>query len=113
MLRQKLKIETLFDETNLEDEKDNLNLESNDELEKKNQQATKKTRLGKSTRIDRKSVPKSDEFLCFFCEKRFDKISFKNQHVKQDHALELVCKICDSRRPSSTSTEKSFRTNLA
>lgn len=52
---------------------------------------------------------KLQDFRCFFCDKVFEKISSKKDHIKVDHASELICKVCNTRKQSSIATEKCLK----
>lgn len=81
--------------------------------ESEEEKVIEETKRTKNRTIHRQPIlrrkPKAEDFRCFFCDKNFEKISLKNQHVKFEHALELLCKVCNIKKPSSTSTEKCLR----
>jgi hypothetical protein len=52
---------------------------------------------------------KTHDYRCLFCDKMFDKIATKKEHLKSDHADELTCRVCNTRKQSSTATEKCLK----
>ena len=52
---------------------------------------------------------KNHDFQCFFCGKMFSKINIKKYHIKNEHAMELFCRVCNSKKPSSTATENCLK----
>lgn len=52
---------------------------------------------------------KSHDFKCFICGKMFDKVGIKTRHIKDDHATELFCKVCNLKKPSPISTEQCLK----
>lgn len=49
------------------------------------------------------------DFRCFFCDKVFSKINMKKDHIKRDHATELTCRVCKSKKPSPLTTEQCLK----
>lgn len=123
ILRQQLKNEQFDDPEYLDeaiklegDQNDSLAInqevksESDAETQKESQNFRTKTKQKTVPRkVASRSKPRTEDFRCFICDQRFEKISLKNQHVKLDHATELVCKVCKNRKTSSISTEKCIR----
>lgn len=56
-----------------------------------------------------RSRTKDQDLKCFICEKIFDKVGARTSHIKKDHASELMCRVCNSKKPSAVSTEKCLR----
>lgn len=75
-------------------------------LKVKNEQSMK-VKFSKEL-LDEKKMRNRD-LKCFICRKVFDKIRIRINHIKEDHAMELLCKICKSKKPSALSAEKCLR----
>lgn len=73
----------------------------------RNEQTTKVKSFSKEL-LEEKKMSNRD-LKCFICRKVFDKIRIRINHIKEDHAMELVCKICKSKKPSAISAEKCLR----
>jgi KRAB domain-containing zinc finger protein len=69
----------------------------------------KETERKSSQERTSRTKSKSHDFRCFICDKIFTKVSLKNQHVKNDHAAETLCKVCNVKKSSSVSLEKCLK----
>lgn len=77
---------------------------------RKSSGTTAMDKLPRETKISHpRNKPKTQDFKCFLCGQVFAKVGTKIEHIKKDHASELICRICKSRKPSSISTEKCLK----
>lgn len=81
--------------------------ESNRVKKKKKLQRYLKKQKNLMTHKNKK--PEEQDYRCFICEKVFDLISAKDFHVKQNHAGERVCKICNKRKQTAIALETHLR----
>lgn len=56
--------------------------------------------------------PSAEEYVCVFCEAVFLKINDKEDHMKADHAGELICRICKTKKICVKSTEICMRGHI-
>lgn len=52
---------------------------------------------------------KVHDYLCFFCDKVFLKITTKKDHIRKEHGSELICKVCNSKKTSPLATEQCLK----
>ncbi|CRK98801.1 CLUMA_CG011935, isoform A [Clunio marinus] len=65
--------------------------------------------LKDKTELSSRRKPKDQDYQCFICNQIFIKIRLKNQHIRVDHPEEMICKVCNTRKTSSISTEKCLK----
>lgn len=111
LLRQELKKDPDINELK---EEENCQRVSQGELVKQKQTRKTKVKLEQATKViskellDEKKI-RNQDLKCFICRKVFDKIRIRINHIKEDHAMELSCTICKSKKPSGISVEKCLR----
>lgn len=68
----------------------------------------KKPSKAAGSQADRRET-RVEDYSCVFCEMVFNKIFEKKEHMKADHADELVCKVCNRKRGSVLATERCIK----
>lgn len=75
----------------------------NDSVETPKRKRKRKQDQGESAH--RKRQPKAHDFQCFICDKIFDRIGLKQDHIRKEHAALGACKICNKKRKSALAIE--------
>lgn len=65
----------------------------------------RKRRRKQDESAHRKRQPKAHDFQCFICNKIFDRIGLKQDHIRKEHAALGACKICNKKRKSALAIE--------
>lgn len=72
-------------------------------------------RQAEAEKIDEEFKPEKtirsrpEDFLCLFCGAVFARVGQKRLHVREEHADEVVCRICNKRKQSVVGTENCMR----
>lgn len=59
-----------------------------------------------------RSESKIEDFRCFFCDKVFERIIYKINHIKQEHPSEFTCTICKEKKRTVMAAEKCIKDHL-
>lgn len=80
------------------------------EIEEQRQEAIRQKLEEEFTAAPEK-VPKCrpEDFLCMFCGAVFAQVGQRQLHVREEHADELECRICNKRKISSKGTDNCLR----
>lgn len=59
-----------------------------------------------------RSESKIEDFRCFFCDKVFERIVHKIEHIKREHPLEFTCTVCKEKKRTVMAAEKCIKDHL-